>query len=132
MVRDHRREGERKNLPLFSKKFYYVAYTNNTTANIIDMLTKVNIKRHLSQLKVINVNNFDKLHFSEDMRKQLGLLTVEDIEFSLFDSSDPIESEVGQIMTRSRCREREIEEESDMDISKLFEHNRVHFEDDKN
>ena len=132
VVRDHRREGERKNLPLFSKKFYYVAYTNNTTANIIDMLTKVNIKRHLSQLKVINVNNFDKLHFSEDMRKQLGLLTVEDIEFSLFDLSDPIENGVGQIMTRSKCREREIEEENDMDISKLFEHNRVHFEDDKN
>ena len=128
VVRDHRREGERKNLPLFSKKFYYVTYTNNTTANLLDILTKMNIKRHLSHLKVVNLNNFDKLHFTEDMKKQLDLLTVEDIEFALFDSDSSINDE--GVMTRSRVRkEMEIEEESDLDLGKLFEHNRVHFED---
>ena len=88
----------------------------------------MNIKRHLSHLKVVNLNNFDKLHFTEDMRKQLDLLTVEDIEFTLFDSSSPVVDE--GVMTRSRVRrEAEIEEESDLDLGKLFEHNRVHFED---
>ena len=55
-------------------------------------------------------------------------MTVEDIEFSLFDSDSPVVDE--GVMTRSRVRkEMEIEEESDLDLGKLFEHNRVHFED---
>ena len=62
------------------------------------------------------------------MKKRLDLLTVEDIEFSLFDSSSPVVDE--GVMTRSRVRrEAEIEEESDLDLGKLFEHNRVHIED---
>ena len=62
------------------------------------------------------------------MKKRLDLLTVEDIEFSLFDSDSPVVDE--GVMTRSRVRkEMEIEEESDLDLGKLFEHNRVHFED---